>query len=175
MGLTAMNSILNTITSVNETKAQSQIAQSIARTNARISSYQADVAIEQGNEAAARYDSKVRQQVGAIKAAQGSSGVSVNSGSSALVRSSVETAGAIDVLTIKNNAARRAWGYRVEAIQDDYRGQFSSIGAASKTQQTILAGGLEAVNGVLSIGSKYERMARYKSSGGVDEGVPFDL
>lgn len=175
MGLSAFSAILNTFSQVNAIKAQGVIQEGIARTNAKIATYQAEQSIEAGNEAASRIDSKTRQTSGAIRAAQGGSGIDVASGSSALVRAGVEGSGAIDALTIKNNATRRAWGYQTEAIQDSYQGQIVKFSTAIKSQESILSGGLQAINGPLAIGSRYLRMSRYARNGVVDDGAPFQL
>ena len=58
------------------------------------------------------------QAAGTIKAAQGASGIDVNTGSASNVRTSVAKLGALDALTIRSNTAREAYGYEVAATSD---------------------------------------------------------
>ena len=58
---------------------------------------------------------KTRAAVGQTLAGQGASGVDVNTGSSVDVRAGETKLGMLDALTIRANAARKAYGYNVAA------------------------------------------------------------
>lgn len=175
MGLSAVGSILTAVSQSRAAKAQGDYEQSIANTNATIAAIQSKQAIEAGDFAASKKDVQTQQAVGSERAAQGASGIDVASGSSALVRNATEGAGAQDELTIRNNAARQAWGYQTESIEDTYKGQFAQLMAKASSEQSLMTGGLQAISGPLSIESAYLRWSRYMGggSGGSNGGLPY--
>lgn len=175
MGLSAFGSIITTVEQYKAIKANGDYEESIAKTNAAIATLQAKQAIAAGDVEAARVKSKTDNMIASERAVQGASGLDVASGSNALVRNATKNVGAMDALTIKNNAARQAWGFQTEAIQDSYKGQFAKLTATANAHQTILNGGLRAIEGPLAIESSYLRFSRYINSAKTDDGVPFDM
>ena len=173
-GMSAMSAIGTAWSQANAMKAKGVYDQSVADTNAKIATLQSKQTLEAGDIMASRQNLKTQATVGAIRAQQGASGVDVASGSSALVRNSVQTVGAMDELTIRNNAARAAWGFQTQAIQDTYEGQFAHMTASNEAQQTLLSGGLQAVEGPTSIYANYLMRSTYHGMGG-QPGQPFDL
>lgn len=148
--------------------------QSIADTNAKIAGLQEKQTLEAGDLSASRTNLKTQQTTGAMRAAQGASGTDVNTGSNVLARQSADFAGKIDELTIRNNAMREAWGFKTQAISDTFQGQFAKMTATSQSEQTLLTGGLQAIEGPLGIYANYKRWSsRY--SGGSGTGVPYDM
>lgn len=172
MGLSAISAITGAIMQSSAMRAAGDYQASIAATNAKIAGIQEKQALEAGDVEASRQNLKTQATIGAIKAAQGASGTDVASGSSAIVRSGVAGAGAIDELTIRNNAARRAWGFQTEALEDTFKGQFAQLTAKAQSTQSLITGGLQAISGPLGIESTYLRFARYMGGGG-GSGVPF--
>lgn len=174
MGLSAISAITSAFSQSAALKARGDYEATIANTNSKIAAFQAKQEIEAGGVEANRKNLQTEGQVGEVRARQGASGVDVASGSNTLVRTAIQNAGAQDELTIRNNAARRAWGYETEAIQDTYKGQFAKLTAKAQSEQTLLNGGLSAISGSLAIESNYLRFARYMSGGGGGEAnVPF--
>lgn len=146
-------------------RAQGDYQAGIAKTNAAIAGIQKRQVLEAGDIAASRKNQETRQIVGTQRAAASASGTDVNSGSNALTRIGADFAGKIDEMTIRNNAARAAWGLQTQIIQDDYAGQFAKLTAASQSSQTLLTGGLAAISGPLSIQANYLRFARSQGGG----------
>lgn len=179
MGLSAISAITNAFSQSAAIRAQGDYESSIAATNAKIADIQERQTLEQGDIEASRQNLKTQAIVGSARAAQGTSGVDVSSGSPALVRAGIAQVGAVDELTIRNNAARKAWGYQVESLQDNYQGQFAELTAKAKSFQTLLGGGLQAVSGPLAIESNYLGFKRYMGVQGSSEveggsaGLPF--
>lgn len=179
MGLSAIGAITNALSESASIRAQGSYESSIANTNAAIAAVQERQTLQAGDIQASRENLKTQGIIGSERATQGASGVDVSSGSAAAVRSSTAGIGAIDELTVRNNAARQAWGYQTEAIQDTYQGKFAELTAKAKSFQTILSGGLEAVSGPLAIEANYLRFQRYLGVKGSRElegggaGVPF--
>lgn len=170
MGASFIGAITNGLLEAKAVRALGDYQSSIARTNATIAGVQERQAIETGNVVASRKSLETQATVGAVRAVQGASGVDVSTGSAAAVRTGIAGAGATDVLTIKNNAARQAWGFQTEALEDTYKGQFAQLTAKSKANQSLLNGGLEAIQGPLNIQANYLRYARWM---GGSSAIPF--
>jgi hypothetical protein len=171
MGVSALSAITTAIGSARAATAQGEIENSIAQTNAAIAGVQSKQTLEAGDIEASRKNLQTQQQVGAERASQGASGTDVASGSNALVRNATTGAGAIDELTIRNNAARQAWGYQVQATQDTFKGQFAQLTAKAQSEQSLLAGGLQAISGPAGIEANYLRWQKYL--GGSGGNMPF--
>lgn len=172
MGLSAIGSITSALSQSSAIRAQGDYESTIARTNASIADLQASQTLEQGDLAASRKNLQTQEQVGSEKAAQGASGTDVSGGSAAAVRAGTAGVGTIDELTIRNNAARQAWGFQTSAIQDTYKGQFAQLTAKAQSTQSLLSGGLGAISGPLAIESNYLRFSRWMGGGG-GSGQPF--
>ena len=71
-----------------------------------------------------------------------------------MTRIGATTAGQIDEATIRNNAARAAWGYQTQGIQDTYAAQFARMTATAKTTQALATGGLSAISGPMAMASQ---------------------
>lgn len=172
MATSAVSSIATGFENAAAIKAQGNYQTSVANVNSAIAKLRASQTIQAGDIVAARKKSQTRQEVGAFRAAAGGSGIDVNVGSPATVQSSVQTAGDMDVLTIKNNAARAAWGYRTQEIQDSFEGQFSQLTAKSKATQSVITGGLSAISNPLAMASQ-AALWRYRYGLKGTSGVPY--
>ncbi len=91
-----------------------------------------------------RYRANVRGLIGSQRAGFAAQGVDVGQGSAVDVQADAAYLGELDALTIRNNAAREAWGYEVEADQARKGGQIAQRegrwGAA-----TAIAGGASSL------------------------------
>lgn len=125
-------------------KAQGDYQRQIGEVNARFGEMQAQDALKRGDEAASAHKQKVNQMVGSQRAAMASQGIALDSGSALDIQQETATMGAADALTIKNNAWREAWGYRVQASNSRFQGQFAQMGAQNDARNTLLTGGLNA-------------------------------
>lgn len=147
-GLSAIQAISATTSAYSESEAQKvqgAYAKQTADANAHLLDMRARDAKERGALAENQQLSKVDQMVSTQRAAQAASGVDINSGSAASVRSSTKMMGELDALTIKNNAWREAWGYQVESNNQKEQGDFSNLTARSQANNTLLTGGLKGI------------------------------
>ena len=87
--------------------------------NAAVADIQATDAIERGAEEESRFRSLVRGSVGAQRASFAAQNIDVGYGSALDVQQDAATLGELDALTIRSNAQREAWGFKVAAY--DYR------------------------------------------------------
>ncbi len=83
--------------------------------NAQVADLQAQDAVERGREEESRFRTGVRGIIGAQRAEIAASGTDVGFGSAVDVQEDAAFLGELDALTIRNNAAREAWGYKVQA------------------------------------------------------------
>src|SRR5438105_4747319 len=94
----------------------------VAQINKRIAEQNADYSRKVGEVEAQQFGMKTRAEIGEAKATQGAGGLDVGSGSNLAVRESMGDIGRQNLATIRANAARRAYGYEVEGIQQEAQG-----------------------------------------------------
>lgn len=116
----------------------------IARENAKTAEYQGEYAARIGAIDEQNYLAKVRGVLGAQRARLGAAGVDPNTGTPLDMQTDTLQFGARDALTIRNNAAREAWGYRVEAVNSLEQGRLARSEAQYGAASTLLTGGAQA-------------------------------
>lgn len=99
--------------------------------------------------------SHANQIIGAERAAYGSQGVSVNAGVPLAEQVSQGKMSAVDALTIRNNAALRAFGINSGAQQESSQQEFESQGETAQASQSLALGGAKAANDILNQEDQY--------------------
>jgi len=125
--------------------AQGKQDAATGETNRRLGAAQADDALARGSIEEQRYRREIAQIVGAQKATFGARNVTV-SGTALDLLSDTAQVGEEDALTIRNNAAREAWGYRNQA------NEASRWGANQRTNSRAAAGGTLLTSGAQAYG-----------------------
>lgn len=120
--------------------------------NAKIADMQARSAIVRGREAAERHLEQVRGAIGSQRALAAARGVVVGEGSAAQIEKQTAKLGAVDAMTIENNAWREAWGYRFQGSEQRFRATLARLTGRARAQATLL-GGVLGVQG--AIGQRY--------------------
>ncbi len=118
-------------------KSESQAAKynaAVAENNKEMQLRNASLAGQEGEAAAQMEGMKTRARVAGIAADQGASGVRLNSGSDIDVRSSAASMGELSAINIRSNAARKAYGYQVDA--SNYQAQANLDKATAKNART---------------------------------------
>ncbi len=87
----------------------------VAENNAQVARWNSAMETQKGEIDTGNSEMKTRAMVGRTLAGQGASGVNVNSGSSVQVRAAVSELGMLDALTVRSNAAKKAWADDVQA------------------------------------------------------------
>jgi len=149
MGSSALGGIMGAIGAKKTAAAQADMYNyqaGVAQYNKQIAIQNENYSFASGEQEAGRYGMKAAQQAGQIRAQQGASGVDVNSGSAAAVQESQHTVAQIDMGTIRQNAARQAYGYAVEAQGQQF--QSDLYGMAAKNVKA--AGNINAISSLLS-------------------------
>lgn len=141
----------------------------VATNNATIADQNAKSAVAAGNAQAEQQRMKTNAIIGAQVAAQASSGLDTGSGSPLDVRTSTKELGELDVLTIRNNAARQAYGYQSQS--NSFAAQ-SGLDLATGANAAT-AGQISSVSSILggasSVGKKF---ADFKTSGAFNNPSP---
>lgn len=151
IGLTAASTAMQ----YSAAKSAGDYQQSVANVNADLDDLSAGDAIARGDKAAGAQHKKTKQLIGAQRAALGASGAAVNSGSAADLTADSKTLGALDALTIKSNAAREAFGYKVQGLNSRASGQFAHMESRAKMNSTLLTGGIQAIGAYKNRGSDF--------------------
>lgn len=139
---------------------QAKYQSAVASNNAIIAQRNAQLAAQEGNAAVEAKQLETRAKIGAIKAAQGASGVDLNYGSAVDVRSSAAETGQLSALNIRSAAIRKAYGYQNEA--KDYETQSDLYKTEAKND--ILAGNTNATTSLLGdIGDATMNYSNYLS------------
>lgn len=110
--------------------------QHFARINARD-------AIARGTEASHWAMSDTRRMIGSQRARLAAQGVDVNSGSALDVQADTMALGELDALTIKNNAAREAWGYKTQQLQYSLQSEYDRSMSRARGVGSVLTMGAD--------------------------------
>lgn len=127
-------------------RSQGTVQAGLFDTNSKLAALQADDAERRGNTQAMESMRKTDEIVGAQKSGYAAQGVAVNSGSAADTIGDTKAMGALDMITIKNNAYREAMGYRIQASDYTFRGKMTQAADDNEANNTLLTGGLNALS-----------------------------
>jgi hypothetical protein len=119
---------------------QGAFQSAMAEQNAGYKEAAAQDAIKRGDVQADQYRRQVGQMIGSQRSGFAANGIDVNSGTAAEVQDDTAAFGEFDALTIANNAAREAWGYRVGAENDRMNAKMTQSNAKSAATGSILGG-----------------------------------
>lgn len=114
-----------------------------------------DYAYATGETEAQRYGMQARSRMGAIRAGIGASGIDIGSGSKADIQTSQQTVTDIDMAQIRNNAARRAYGFEIEAANDAAQADLYTKAAADSKQSGLIKALGSLVSGTASVADKW--------------------
>lgn len=119
--LMAGTSLLSTVVSVKSASDQAAVSAGVARNNATMADYAAEDAKRRGEQDAL----EVQRRAAAIKSSQrvgaAAHGLDLGYGTPADLQDQTDFFAQQDVNTVRNNAAREAWGYRTQG--KNYRTQ----------------------------------------------------
>jgi hypothetical protein len=121
-------------------RQQGAFQAAMAEQNAAYKEAAAQDAEKRGAVEADRYRRQVGQFIGSQRTGFAANGIDVNSGTASEIQDDTAAFGEFDALTIANNAAREAWGYRVGAQNDLMNGRMAQSNAKSAATGSILGG-----------------------------------
>jgi hypothetical protein len=135
----------------------------VAANNAKIAQQNQNAELQAGSQQATMTGLRTRATVGKTKAEQGASNVDVNSGSFSNARSGEAEVGLLDALTVRSNAARRAYGYEVQGLNDTAQSQLLETESRQAREAEPWAVGASLLSSASSAGSRY---AMYQMNSG---------
>lgn len=123
--------------------------ESLYNTNAKFAELAADDAIKRGDKMVKQVKEAGKRTVGAQRARLAAQGIEVDSGSAQEIQEETAMITAEDAMTVKNNAWREAWGFKVEAAEATARGRFARVAGDAAYSSSLVTGGLKAAGGIL--------------------------
>lgn len=129
----------------------------VAERNAKLAEMQRADVLNRGAFEENRFRGEVDQQVSSGRAAAAASGVDVSTGSAADVSATRSAVGELDALTLRNNAAREAWGYDVQAANSRMEGRLALLAGENEAAGQRAAGVSTLLTGASSLASQYYR------------------
>lgn len=127
----------------------------VAKINSQIALQNADFARMKGEQSSVIEGRKGAQQLGAIKAAQGASGVDVRSGSSVDVQESQKATTSLDLTQIRSNAAKTAYDYDVQSTEDINQAGLYTMAGANAAKAGEIGALSSIIGGAGSVSSKW--------------------
>lgn len=141
----------------NADAAQYQAA--VARNNQIIAEQNAQYATKAGDSQEANLRQKTAQTIGMQRAQMAANGVDIGSGSPLRLQEDTAKIGELDALTIRNNAARAAYGYRVQG--SDFGSNAALLDKQAANART--AGGIGAFSSIVGgAGSVADKWLRWR-------------
>lgn len=158
IGASGAGSLLSAFGALQGGQAQQQMFNyqaGVANLNSQLALQNRDLALATGETEEEKYGMGAAQRAGSIRAGEGASGIDLGSGSKAAVQSSQQLVSDIDLSTIHNNAAQKAYNFQVQSTEDVAQaGAYTAAGSnAAEAGQIKALGSL--VSGAGSVASKW--------------------
>lgn len=158
MGLSTAGTMINAFGQKAQGEATSRMysyQSGVAQVRSRMARENRDYSLGVGEKELLSLGLASRARMGKIRAAQAASGIDIGSGTPAKVQESQETIASLDLATLRDNIARRAYGYEVEEWEADKQaGLYSMAGANAKRAGKIGALG-SLISGAANVSSKW--------------------
>lgn len=124
---------------------QGKYLDEVAKVNAGISNRAAQDAITRGGIEADEQRKTTQQVIGAQRTGFAAGNIDVNTGSAGQIQNDTAALGELDALTIMNNAAREAYGYKVQAMDQRQQSKLAKYQGKMGAVGSILGGAEKAV------------------------------
>lgn len=144
-------SVFSSIRGAQAQNAQNAYQANVLKANALSAQYAANDAEARGKIAAQNKNEETALLIGRQRAALAANGVQVDTGSALDITSDTAGIGALDALTIKNNADREAWSDENQARQDRSQAEYTT----DQDSSGLGAAGGALLGGIGSIASKW--------------------
>lgn len=145
-GVGALGSLGSAFSQAQAFGAQADFQKQVYDINSKIAEYQATDALKQGERAVETHKRETRSLIGSQRVSMAAQGIDIEDGSALDVQASTRTMSDLDVVTIRSNAYRQAWGYKTQALDASMRGQFAQISGQMQASSTMLTGGINALS-----------------------------
>ncbi len=129
-------------------RAEAEYRQRIAEVNVSLSNLQAEDALARGQEAVALERQRTKQLIGEQRVAAAAQGIDPGFGSPVELRLGTADVGASNIMKLRTNAFRQAFGFRVEAAEQRAAGRFAKISGRFAARTSLITGGLKAARAI---------------------------
>lgn len=146
VGVAAGAWALSSIFSANSARKEGEYEAAMMRENAVLARQQAEDAVARGQADTMQVRQRALQLVGSQRARMAAQGIDISSGSALDVQVDTGKLAEIDALTVRNNAAREAWGFKTQAADYERRAGLARIAGRNRATTTLLTGGLNAMS-----------------------------
>lgn len=165
----------NAVLAGRNARRQGRAENALADQNAGFLDAQAADALARGAIDESRLRTDTSRLGGAQRAALAAQGIDLTDGSAADIQDETQLMGELDALTVRNNARREAWGYRVEAWDMRQRGRAADAAGRAGQSSASLQAGATLLGGAANIYGAYKQDAgrrgtRVSKSGGSGAG-----
>lgn len=120
--------------------------------NAAYADAAANDSIKRGGVAEDQQRLQTKAAIGTQRAGFAANGVDVNSGSAANIQDDTAQLGEFDALTIRNNAAREAWGYRTQSQTYQTSAKTAVASAKNNMFGSLLGAGAQGASAYAKMG-----------------------
>jgi hypothetical protein len=127
----------------------------IATLNSQIAEQNARYSLQKGEIEAQSSGMKTRYQIGQTTADQAVSGIDVNKGSGVAVRASEQAVGNMDQAILRSNAAKAAYGYRVQGRMDIEQARVDQFAAKNAQTASYINAASSILGGAGSVADKW--------------------
>lgn len=117
----------------------------IGEFNAGVAGAQADDALVRGRRDERDFRAQTKATIGSQRASLAAQGVEIDEGSALAIQEDTARQGELDAITIRNNAAREAWGFRVGAVDAGNRARIDRAEGRNRATATVLNTGASAM------------------------------
>lgn len=127
----------------------------VARNNSTVAQSNAQYALSAGRQSEYAQRQKTAQMIGMQRAQMAANGIDIGSGTPANIQADTASVGEMDALTIRNNAARQAYGYQVQAADFDANAMLLDRTAANAKKAGNMGAFSSIVGGASSVADKW--------------------
>ncbi len=138
--------------------------------NIEMAGLQGEDAIQRGDQQAQRVKKAASQLAGSQRASAAAQGIGIDTGNVADVVRDTNTLSTEDAISIRNNAAREAFGYKAQAVAYGAQGQMNQLASRNQANATILTGGLNFARDLGSGYSNYKKAQKDSQNDGKNVG-----
>lgn len=129
----------------------------IATQRSEVAAQNARFAFQTGESEALTSGYRTGQIVGQERAGQGAGNIDTGSGSAAALRASQTKVGQMSEANIRTTAARRGYGYQVEAASDVAQANVFSTASATEREASYIGAGSSILGAAGSVASKWQQ------------------
>lgn len=144
---------VSAVSSAGQQRQAGEATAGAALQNAQFADAAANDAVRRGEYESDQQRRATRDFIGSQRTGFAANGVDVNSGSAANIQDDTAALGELDALTIRNNAAREAWGYRTQSAQNQLAARNAKASSKSAVFGTLLSAGAKGAGAYASMGS----------------------